>query len=836
MKFRFPLLLVTGLLLSVSSLAQINEEWVARYTTAGNFINRAKAMSVDPAGNSVVVGTSWNGSNFDILTIKFDPSGNLLWNTPYNGTGNGYDEARAIATDAAGNVYITGYSAGLSANYDIVTAKYDINGTQQWATRFNGTGNGFDEGYDIAVDASGNVYVTGGTIGSSGGNNYITIKYNSLGVQQWATSYNNNSNQTEAAYALVLDASGNVYVTGTSYGGTANDGDIATVKYNNSGVQQWVSRFNGPGSVFDSGTDLILDATGNVYVCGYARDLTGTTNYSYATLKYNNAGAIQWNAIYDGAGNDYDVANAICLTPVGNVAVTGRAIGTGATAEDCVTILYDGTNGTTIWVRVFDGGNIQYDEGTAISADSSNRIFVTGYSYASGSNHNFLTIKYEANGDTSWIVKYNGPGNNSDQAYSISLGQTAELYVAGMSRGAGTNEDYAVVKYCQLTALGSNDTTICLGASTQLMAQSSYGTIDSVWWTPSAGLNQSNIVNPIANPTVTTPYVLHLRNQYGCIDLDTVTITVVPLPGPVITTNGPSSFCIGDSVTLTANDTSSAGSIYFWNTGDTTQSITVNTAGLYSVTITNTATCSSLSSINVNVYGLPNISTANDTAFCASSSILICAVGGVSYAWSPNFGVSDTTIACPTFGPTSSTTYIVYGTDANGCTSSDTFTLSLYPLPSVPVISISVGVFSSTPAVTYQWYFNNVAIPGATSQTYTPTQNGAYYVEITDANGCTAFSSSYNMTDVGISEIENANGLSIFPNPNNGEFTLLVEQQNQKAIIEIFSTTGQRVYVQQLNATEKSALQIRPELSAGVYLIRVTLEEGHVMLQKLIVE
>src|SRR6202008_3771632 len=111
----------------------------------------------------------------------------------------------------------------------------------------------------------------------------------------------------------------------------------------------------------------------------------------------------------------------------------------------------------------------------------------------------------------------------------------------------------------------------------------------------------------------------------------------------------------------------------------------------------------------------------------------------------PAFGLSDTTIACPTAGPTSSTTYIVFGTDANGCVNSDTVSMSLFPLPSIPVISRNVAVLTSTSASTYQWYFNSAIIPGATNQTYTPTANGNYYVVITDTNGCTAFSAVYNM-------------------------------------------------------------------------------------------
>ena len=827
-----------GFFIFCSVHAQINVQWVGRYTGAGNNIDRAKSMVVDAVGNSYVVGTSWNGTNFDIVSAKFDANGIQQWATPYNGPGNGYDEARAIKADAAGNVYVTGYSAGAAANYDVVTIKYNPSGVQQWATRFNGTANGFDEGYDLVLDGAGNVYVTGGTTTTTSNANYVTIKYNSSGVQQWATIYSNtnNSSAIETAYAICIDGTGNLYVTGSSFGGAANDNDVATVKYNNAGAQQWVSRYNGPGSVFDAGSAIVVDATLNVYVTGYARDLIGTTNYSYVTIKINAGGAQQWASVYDGPTSDVDEATAICLTPAGNVAVTGHSIGTTSTAEDCATLLYNGTNGSTIWVRRFDGGSVNYDEGTAIASDSSNRIFVTGFSYATASNNNFLTIKYEANGDTGWIVKYNGPANNSDQAYAIALGPTAEIYVAGMSKGLGTNEDYAVVKYCQLTATASRDTSICQGATVQLNAQSSYGAIDSVWWTPPTDLSQSNIANPIASPSSTIDYVLHLRNQYGCIDLDTVSITIFPLPGPQIQTNGPASFCMGDSVTLTAVDTTNGTVTYLWNTGSTNQNITVDTTGTYAVTITNSIGCSGITSINVTANPPPLIFAGNDVGFCQSTTVALCAIGGLTYAWTPAFGLSDTTIACPTAGPTSTTTYIVYGTDGNGCTSSDTIVVALFPPPSVPIISRNVGVLTSTAAVTYQWYFNSVLIPGATNQSYTPTQNGNYYVVTTDANGCQSYSSTYAMADVGMPELSTSNLINLFPNPNNGKFTTEFDQKGMRATIEIYNVTGEKIFVQEIPSNGISTTDFELISDSGIYFVIITLEDGSSFSRRMVID
>lgn len=822
-------------LFAIPGFSQINIQWASRYTSAGANIDRAVDLARDTSGNVIVTGTSWNGSSFDIVTVKYDPAGNELWNRSFDGAANGFDEGRALFVDSAGNVAVTGYTEGASSNYNAITILYDAAGTQLWATAYNGTANGFDEGYDVMIDNNLNVYITGGATTTTSNNNYVTIKYNSAGVQQWATTYSNNNSNVECAYAMDMDAAGNVYVTGSSFGPTANNNDIATIKYNNSGVQQWVRRFNGPGSAFDSGQDIEVAATGEVFVCGYSRTSNTSSNYDAVTLKYDNAGTLQWSQTYEGTGSDYDRANKLVLQANGNVAVTGRSIGTITTAEDLILLNYNGTSGTLIWERRYDGGNTQYDEGKDISQDSNGDLYVTGYSYNTGSNNNFLTLKYDTLGTMIWLVKYNGPANNSDQAYAMTIDDIGNIYVTGLSKGAGTNDDYNTIKYCQLITTATSDTTICLGDDVQLGASSSFGAIDTIVYSPTTYLDLTDPLNPVATPAQTTTYVVALTNQYGCTDYDTVTINVTPLPGPQIQSSGPLGFCAGDSVTLTAIDTTNGGASFQWSTTDTTQSITVNSAGVYSVIITDTNTCQSQSQVTITVFSTPTIVADNDTGFCQSSTIVICATGGNTYSWAPSFGVSDTTIACPTFGPTSSTTYTVTGTDANGCSAIDSVTLSLFPLPSVPVISQNVQTLNCTPATTYQWYFNSNPIPGATSQSYVPTQNGSYYVVITDTNGCQAFSSTYSMADVGVPELLAQDGMSLYPNPNSGTFFITADLNRQAALLELISVTGQVVYSEQLEADGVIRKELNAGAEDGTYLVRLTLADGNVKLGRVVI-
>jgi len=176
-----------------------------------------------------------------------------------NGLPNGWGEA--IAVDAYGNVYVIGW--GGANNYNYITIKYNNSGEIQWASEYDGPTNSDDQALAIAIDNSGNTYVTGASEGNGTDMDYATIKYNSLGVQQWAERYNGPGNSGDWAYSIAVDASGNVYITGNSVGSSSYS-DYATVKYNSYGEEQWVSRYNGPVNAFENVYSLTLDNSGNV--------------------------------------------------------------------------------------------------------------------------------------------------------------------------------------------------------------------------------------------------------------------------------------------------------------------------------------------------------------------------------------------------------------------------------------------------------------------------------------------------------------------------------------------------------------------------------------------
>ena len=203
------------------------------------------------------------------------------WVARYNGPDSDEDNATALTIDNSGNVYVTGYSFVSGPRHDYTTIKYDSNGDTVWVRRYNGPGNNTDLALAIAVDISGNAYVTGESIGSGPGEDYATVKYNSLGEKQWDARYNGPGNYWDRARAITVDDSGYVYVTGDSYGFGF---DYATFKYKSNGDTVWLRRYHG-GNGEDFCRDIAVDDSGNVFVTGYC-DGPGTYT-DYVTIKYN---------------------------------------------------------------------------------------------------------------------------------------------------------------------------------------------------------------------------------------------------------------------------------------------------------------------------------------------------------------------------------------------------------------------------------------------------------------------------------------------------------------------------------------------------------------------
>ena len=324
---------------------------------------------------------------------------------------------------------------------------------------------------------------------------------------------------------------------------------------------------------------------------------------------------------------------------------------------------------------------------------------------------------------------------------------TTTSYIVAVDNGICITNDTVIVFVGSANITAGVDTSICIGDSTQLNASGGI----TYSWSPSIGLSDTTIANPMANPIVTTTYVVTVTDSLGCSGLDSVTVTVDTLP--TIITSGDTSICLGDCAQLSA----AGGTSYVWSPGGTLSDSTIfnpiacptNTTTYY-VSVGNSPTCLSQDSLVVTVNPPPIITTNNDTAVCDGVCVQLNTNGGVNYVWTPTTGLSNSTIANPLACPLTTTTYIVTGIDVNGCSSSDTVTITINPLPIVDAgndqaICISGAVvIGGTPTgpvgSTYVWSplatldDNTLANPTAT-----PIVTTTYTVTVTDVNGCVDF-------------------------------------------------------------------------------------------------
>jgi hypothetical protein len=302
---------------------------------------------------------------------------------------HGYDFAYAIALDYADNVYITGWSQGYGTEADFATIKYDSDGNQIWVTRYNGPVNGEDKSCAIAVDAWANVYVSGWSQGNNTDLDYATIKYDSDGNQIWAARYNGPAGGEDQARSIAVDHWGNVLVTGYSEG-TNSDKDYTTIKYSNYGDPIWITRYDGPASSEDITNDMVVDTWGNVFVTG-SSDYNGLS-LDYATVKYDGDGNEIWVARYNGTANGEDVARNVGMDSYGNLYVSGWSRGNGV-RYDYTTIKYD-ADGNQLWAARYDGPASGHDKVYAMAVDGMGNAYVTGRSSGETTYYDYTTIKY----------------------------------------------------------------------------------------------------------------------------------------------------------------------------------------------------------------------------------------------------------------------------------------------------------------------------------------------------------------------------------------------------------------------------------------------------------
>ncbi len=355
-------------------------------------------------------------------------------------------------------------------------------------------------------------------------------------------------------------------------------------------------------------------------------------------------------------------------------------------------------------------------------------------------------VQITASGGTTYAWSPTTGLSNPNIANPVADPPSSTTYIVTVTDGNSCTATDVVFVEVHSNAGNANagpDIDICAGDSTTLNASGGI----SYTWTPTAGLSSSTIASPKAGPAATTSYVVAAADVYGCIDLDTVVVTVNSNPTANIIQDTVI-LCLGASTNLTAT----GGSTYGWtpttgldNANISNPVATPLTTTLYTLQVTDGNGCTDTDQVFIQVNSnAGNANAGPDVSICNGGSTPLSASGGVLYNWSPALGLSDSTVSNPTANPTSTTTYTLIATDANGCTDVDAVTVSVNTLPTADagtdkVICVGQSVtIAASGGVNYAWS----PATGLTDTTVSnpvanPTNTTTYTVTVTDGNGCT---------------------------------------------------------------------------------------------------
>ena len=577
-------------------------------------------------------------------------------------TGNNYVHSSGITTDRNGNVIVAGNSPFSSITFNNLIfsndgcflAKYDSNANIKWVKNINPNSN--TNITCVNCDSTGNIYITGFFSSSNfifGGVTYTNVgledffiaKLDSSGNELWASTVGGIN--SDMAYGVTTDKQGNILITGEFSSPTLFLGNliinntstsysnIFIAKLNTSGNFLWANSFG--GNFNDIGANIVTDYLNNVYISGgfnSASIVFGNTSinnsstnplpndYDIFIAKFNTSGNPLWAKSI--TNNFWSSYNSLAADKYGNVYLTGnfeessisfgniQINNTSLIGSDFFIVKYD-NNGNILWVK--SGGGNKWDYSNGISIDKSGYIYIAGEFMSPVLSFGNITLINSGNYDV-FVVGYDSSGN-----------------VASAKNAIGISDDncdgIATDFFGNIYITGGYDSPILTFGSNNLLN----GNYDNVF------------IAKLSNPCKLQP--------------------------PIITVNGSTTFCTGDSVKLTSSNAAS----YLWSNSATSQSVIIKTSGVYWVEISDTNGCKARDSIIINKLPLPYLNIGNDTVICKDQIIPFTINAGnnnYSYIW--NTGDIGQSITVSNSG-----IYIVTATDINNCQNTDTIKVTFKP-------------------------------------------------------------------------------------------------------------------------------------------------------------
>lgn len=400
---------------------QVNLEWAVRYDGPAQDWDTALAVVVDDSGNVYVTGASPDDSTTS-ATIKYSPNGDELWLRKFVYSG------ADLSLDHNNNLYVTGH---LTVR---MNSKGDTTWTREWPP--------FSGSKRVLINSNGNIYLGGAILFD-----YGVEKLTQYGEVLWTRTFNGPANDDDEINDMILDNKGNIIVTGRSWG-IESQWDYLTIKYSSDGDTLWTRRYNGPAPPLEVPTDIafavVVDDSDNVYVTGWSDGVTGTPQCF--TIKYSPEGDSLWGKRFPSSGN-IGYAGYDMLYDRDHIYIAARANG-----FDDTLLKYD-TEGNLVWTAVYPANHTFATNPPRLVKDQYGNIYMSSTDYVDPHAY-YIVLKYNPDGSQQWEYRYHPPGSTAftvNNAYALAVDSMLNIYVTGESyvSGAGASFDYLTLKLSQ---------------------------------------------------------------------------------------------------------------------------------------------------------------------------------------------------------------------------------------------------------------------------------------------------------------------------------------------------------------------------------------------------
>lgn len=344
--------------------------WTSTFNNTSDLDDAAFNVAVSSLnGNILVVGvTADSVTHENIFIAKYNKNGGLQWGIQQD-FGGLLDVGYGVVADTNSNCYVTGTVTPYKGNSNILLEKFNSDGTTAWIKTID-YNDGNDEGRAITVDANTNIYITGIVSRPQSGQDIYVAKFDSTGTLIWSNVYTSSFNAPDAGFGVVVDTAGCVYVAGKKFNHTKTTFDIITLKYTSTGTLVWTSTYNTGQPNVNIGTDITIDANGNIKELGAD---WSNSNWDIILRTLNKSGTLVGTSRINGAAGGNDVAFRIIASTsgylytvgyeqlsTGNYAITARKLSTAGTLLSLIQYTTPGIKNISIGRGIAIDGNFVY--------------------------------------------------------------------------------------------------------------------------------------------------------------------------------------------------------------------------------------------------------------------------------------------------------------------------------------------------------------------------------------------------------------------------------------------------------------------------------------------